>query len=299
FSASLGATYNFSDRFSVKANLARGFRAPNISEISANGVHPGTGIYQLGTPNFKPEFSLQEDLGFVFASRYVVATLDLFNNSISNYIYNQKLETPAGGDSTDGNGNTYFQYVSSRAHLYGGEFSIDIHPIKALHFENSFSLVYGNNKGSQPKSLGDSAKYLPFIPPAHGLSEVRYEFGSKSSRLSHAFIKLQLEYSAAQNRVMLAYNTETATNGYALFNAGVGGRLSDKKGKTIVNVYLMANNLFNVAYYDHLSRLKYFRYSDTDTNPSHGLYNMGRNISLKLDFPLSFNLKSKPETPQL
>ncbi|HTI94475.1 MAG TPA: TonB-dependent receptor, partial [Puia sp.] len=179
-SGSLGATYNFSDHFSVKANVARGFRAPNISEISANGVHPGTGIYQLGNPDFKPEFSMQEDIGFVYSSHYVVATLDLFNNFISNYIYNQKLTTAAGVDSMDGSGDTYFRYVSSRAQLNGGEFSIDIHPVKALHFENSFSLVYGTNKGTQPKVLGDSAKYLPFIPPAHGLSELRWEFGSKT-----------------------------------------------------------------------------------------------------------------------
>jgi iron complex outermembrane receptor protein len=295
-SGSLGATYNFSDRFSVKANLARGFRAPNIAEISANGVHPGTNIYQLGNPNFKPEFSLQEDIGLVYSSHYVVATLDLFNNAISNYIYNQKLTTAAGVDSTDGTGNTYFRFVSSKAHLYGGEFSIDIHPVKELHFENSFSLVYGANKGTQPKALGDSAKYLPFIPPAHGISELRYEFGLKPARLSHAFVKVQLEYSAAQNKVMLAYNTETPTGGYALFNAGIGGRISDKKGKTIVNVYLMGNNLFNTAYYDHLSRLKYFFFSPSDSNPSHGIYNMGRNISLKLDFPLDFSLRSEKKT---
>jgi iron complex outermembrane receptor protein len=290
-SGSLGATYNFSDHFSVKANLARGFRAPNISEISANGVHPGTGIYQLGNPDFKPEFSMQEDIGFVYSSHYVVMTLDLFNNFISNYIYDQKLTTAAGVDSMDNSGNTYFRYVASRAQLNGGEVSIDFHPVKALHFENSFSLVYGTNKGTQPKSLGDSAKYLPFIPPAHGLSELRYEFGSKTSRLSHAFVKVQLEYSAAQNKVMLAYNTETPTAGYTLFNAGVGGRLADKKGKTIVNIYLMGNNLFNTTYYDHLSRLKYFYFSPTDRNPTHGIYNMGRNISLKLDFPLDFSLK--------
>jgi len=295
-SASLGATYNFSDHFSVKANLARGFRAPNISEISANGVHPGTGIYQLGNPDFKPEFSMQEDIGFVYSSHYVVMTLDLFNNFISNYIYNQKLTTAAGVDSMDGSGDTYFRYVASRAQLNGGEFSIDIHPVKELHFENSFSLVYGTNKGAQPKSLGDSAKYLPFIPPAHGLSELRWEFGSKTSRLSHAFVKVQMEYSAAQNKVMLAYNTETPTAGYTLFNAGVGARLADKKGKTIVNVYLMGNNLFNTAYYDHLSRLKYFYFSPTDRNPTHGIYNMGRNISLKLDFPLDFSLKQDKKT---
>lgn len=291
WSGSLGATYNFSDKFSVKANIARGFRAPNISEISANGVHPGTNIYQLGNPDFKPEFSLQEDLGLVFSSRYVVATLDLFNNVISNYIYNQKVSKTDGADSMDNSGNTYFQYVSSKAQLYGGEFSIDIHPVKALHFENSLSLVYGTNKGKMPKSVADSAKYLPFIPPTHGLSEIRYEFSSKRSHLVHAFVKVQLEYYAKQDRAFLAYNTETPTAGYTLFNAGIGGGITDKKGKTIVNVYLTGNNLFDVAYYDHLSRLKYFLYSPTDTDPTHGIRNMGRNISLKLDFPLDFSLK--------
>src|ERR1035437_7274973 len=60
-SGSLGATYRFSDKLIVKANIARGFRAPNISEISSNGVHPGTNLYQIGNNAFKPEFSLQED----------------------------------------------------------------------------------------------------------------------------------------------------------------------------------------------------------------------------------------------
>ncbi len=299
-SGSIGGTYNFSEKFSIKANIARGFRAPNIAEISANGVHPGTNMYQLGNPDFKPEFSLQQDIGMVFSSHYVVATLDLFNNVISNYIYDRKLQQANGQDSVDPVSKApYFQYVASKAHLYGGEVSIDIHPVKALHFENSFSVVYGENKGSQPKSIGDSAKYLPFIPPAHGISELRYEFGSRTKRLSHAFVKAQLEYSAAQNRAFIAYNTETPTAGYTLFNAGLGGTLADKKGRTIVNIYLMGNNLFDVAYRDHLSRLKYFYFSPTDTNPTHGLYNMGRNISFKLDFPLNFDLKTSGKAAQL
>ncbi len=170
--------------------------------------------------------------------------------------------------------------------------------MKALHFENSYSLVDGLNKGSQPKTLGDSAKYLPFIPPAHGISELRYEFNPQHSSLSHAFVKIQLEYYAAQNRAFLAYNTETPTAGYTLFNAGLGGSFTNKKKRRFLNVYLMGNNLFNTAYFDHLSRLKYFLFSPTDTNPTHGIYNMGRNISLKLDFPLDFSLKQdKVPTP--
>jgi iron complex outermembrane receptor protein len=46
----------------------------------------------------------------------------------------------------------------------------------------------------------------------------------------------------------------------------------------------MANNIFDVAYWDHLSRLKYFTSNPNDSR-EHGIYNMGRNISLMLDVP--------------
>src|SRR5690242_6872169 len=47
-SGSIGASYKFNKQFSAKANIGRGYRAPNVYEISANGVHPGTNIYQIG-----------------------------------------------------------------------------------------------------------------------------------------------------------------------------------------------------------------------------------------------------------
>jgi iron complex outermembrane recepter protein len=163
--------------------------------------------------------------------------------------------------------------------------------VKALHFENSISAVYALNKGIDPKLLSDSNKYLPNIPPFHGISELRYDFESKKHHIINGFVKVQLAYYAAQNRVYLADNTETPTAGYALFNAGVGGGIANKKGKTVVNIYVMGNNLFDVAYFDHLSRLKYFYYGPDDTNPAHGIHNMGRNFAFKLDFPFDFNLK--------
>jgi iron complex outermembrane receptor protein len=290
-SGSLGATYNFTDHFSLKANISRGYRAPNISEISANGVHPGTNIYQIGNPDFKPEFSLQEDIGLAFSSKYIIINFSVFNNTISNYIFNQRLLSVNGGDSTIVAGNQTYKFQQRKAELYGGELSIDIHPVRALHFENSISTVYGINKDIDPKLKSDSNKYVPLIPPLHGISELRYDFDMKRSHIANGFLKVQLAYYAKQNRVYLTDNTETPTAGYALFNAGVGGGITNKKGKTIVNIYVMGNNLFDVAYFDHLSRLKYFYYSQSDTNPAHGIHNMGRNISFKLDFPLDFNLK--------
>lgn len=52
----------------------------------------------------------------------------------------------------------------------------------------------------------------------------------------------------------------------------------------------MANNIFDVTYWDHLSRLKYFTTNPDDVR-EHGICNMGRNIFFKLIYPFSSELK--------
>jgi len=274
----------------LKANISRGFRAPNISEISANGVHPGTNIYQIGNADFKPEFSVQEDVGLVYSTKRAVISVSVFNNNLTNYIFNQRLLNSNGDDSVIVAGNQTYKFQQSRANLFGGELSVDIHPVKSLHFENSLSLVYGKNKNSgiNAKVQSDSNRYTPFIPPMHGISELRFDFDSKSNHIVNGFIKMQLVYYAKQDRVYLTDNTETPTAGYTLFNAGIGAGFCDKQGKTIFNLYFMGNNLFDVAYQDHLNRLKYFEPYPDDPR-GHGIFNMGRNFSIKLNVPLSFD----------
>ena len=147
------------------------------------------------------------------------------------------------------------------------------------------------NKDIPSKEQSDSNKYVPFIPPPHGISELRYEFDSKSSHIKDGFVKVQVAYYATQNRVYLTDNTETPTPGYTLFNAGIGAGFTNKKDKTIFNLYIMGNNLFNIAYQDHLSRLKYFEFYSYSPNGHYGIYNMGRNIQFKIDFPIDTNLK--------
>ncbi|MFL5789611.1 MAG: TonB-dependent receptor domain-containing protein, partial [Flavisolibacter sp.] len=239
----------------------------------------------------KPELSTQEDIGFVFASKYLVVNLSVFYNRIQNYIFNQRLLSANGDDSIIVSGNQTYKFQQGKAELYGGEMNIDIHPTKNLHFENSISIVYGNNKPVGDIKLASNATYLPFVPPFHGLSELRYDINNKRGHLTNGFIKAQLVYYAAQNRVYSADNTETPTPGYTLFNLGAGTGITNKKGKTVLSLSVIANNLFDVAYFNHLSRLKYFYYSPNDTDPNHGIHEMGRNIALKLIVPLSFDTK--------
>jgi len=286
-SGSLGLSYRFSDHFAGKANVGRGYRSPNISEISANGVHPGTNSFQKGNLNFKPEFNWQEDIGLNYNSQHITIDASIFDNNIQNYIYNQKVSSSVGQNTVIDT----FQFQAAKAHLYGGELSIDIHPHPWdwLHFENSLSIVYGNNKGVNGQGkLSDSAKYLPFIPPLHTYSELRANIKKVSSSIVNAFVKVQLEYYAPQNRAYLEFDTETPTPGYSLFNAGFGADITNGKGKTLFSLTAIGDNLFDVAYQSHLNRLKYFEPYPDDPRPHHGIYNMGRNFSFKVNVPLNF-----------
>ncbi len=287
-SASFGATYNITKKFLVKTNIARGFRAPNIAEISANGVHPGTLIYQIGNTGLKPEFSLQEDLGISYRSDHISGNLDLFNNLISNYIFNQKLTNHLGQDSIIIKGNQTFKFQQAKAQLYGWEANLDVHPYDWLHFENSISITYALNKGGNGIHVTDSSKYLPLIPPLHTETELRANIKSKSKLISALYIKIGMEYYVKQNRVYYANNTETPTPGYILYNAGIGTDIINRLGKVLLNINILVNNITDVAYQSHLSRLKYFEEYPNNPTGRSGIYNMGRNVSFKLTIPLNF-----------
>lgn len=296
FSGSAGLTYNISSRFLIKANIARGYRAPNISEISAKGVHPGTGFQQLGNPDFKPEFNLQEDIGVFFDSEHISASGEAFHNIISNYIFNQKLQSVSGGDSLfvqDGNSYPVYKFRQTRARLFGGEVRIDIHPhpLDWLHFENSVSMVYALNLGGNGAVIDATNKYLPFIPPLHTNSELRAEVKNKIACFNHLYVKVGVQYYAAQNRILSADNTETVTPGYTLLDAGLGADIENKKGKVLFNFGLFGTNLANTAYQSNMSRLKYFDNYPNNATGRSGIYSMGRNISLKIRIPLDIQAK--------
>jgi iron complex outermembrane receptor protein len=286
-SASFGATYKITKRLLVKSNIARGFRAPNVAEISANGVHPGTLIYQIGNTGFKPEFSLQEDFGISYRWDHISGDLDMFNNNISNYIFNQKLLNHRGQDSVIIKSNQTFKFQQAKAQLYGWEANLDIHPYDWLHFENSISVTYALNKGGNGIHVTDSSKYLPFIPPLHTNTELRANIISKSKHFSSLYFKIGMEYYAKQSRIYSAYNTETPTPGYVLYNAGAGADIMNRNRKVILSINILCNNITDVAYQSHLSRLKYFEEYPNNPSGRTGIFNMGRNISFKVIMPLN------------
>ncbi|OCX50321.1 hypothetical protein BEL04_23500 [Mucilaginibacter sp. PPCGB 2223] len=291
FSGSFGATYNFSNSFLLKGNIARGFRAPSIAELSANGPDPGSQIYHVGNSNFKPEFSVQEDLGAFLTLPTVTASIEAFNNNIDNYIFQQQVLDAAGAPVTN-QGYNEFTYVQSHARIYGGEANLDIHPFSWLHFENAIGLTYGENKGTGAK-VPDSLKYLPFIPPLHTHSELRGNFTKGFGRLKNVYVSVGFDHYSAQDRYFAAYGTETYTAGYNLISAGLGANLMDAAGKPVIKLFIEGTNLGDVNYQSNMSRLKYFDNADPGPGVQPGIFNMGRNISFKLVVPFDLSPKAK------
>lgn len=311
-SFSAGGTYNFSNNVYVKANIARGWRAPSVVECAANGVHDGTVVYEIGDHSLKSESSLEEDVSFGISSKDVSLEINAFNNSISDFIYAGALQSVFGGDSINNSLNAaglgaapVYKFTQGKAELYGGELAFTLHPsdVPWIEFNSTVSMVFGGLK-----NVADSVKSLPFVPPTRVTADVSFPVKSIGNRIKNAYLKFGLLNCFEQKNIYLQYaiysglNTAlspyeyaastSATKGYTVFNAGAGGDIVSN-GKTICQAFIICNNLFNTAYMDYMSRFKYYPVNYTTGRV--GVFNMGRNLSIKILIPLNFTGERKEQ----
>ncbi|CAM4067963.1 TonB-dependent receptor [Flavobacterium weaverense] len=255
FNAALGYKTNLVDDLTLRLNIATGFRAPNLAELTSNGVHEGTNRYEVGNTNLKTEQNIQTDLNLEYKNSHFEFFVNGFYNHINNYIY-----TSATGETI--NTNLVFDYIQDNAKLYGGEVGLHLHPhpLDWLHFETSFETVTGKKQNND---------YLPLIPANNWDNTIRTEFKIKNL-LEDGYATLNVSSTFNQKNVS---GFETTSNGYTLLNLGFGGTM--KLGKTVFDISVNGNNLLDKKYIAHLSRLK------TD-----GIPNIGRTIVLGVNFDL-------------
>ena len=255
FNAALGYKTNLADDLTLRLNIASGFRAPNLAELTSNGVHEGTNRYEAGNSDLKTEQNVQTDVNLEYKNSHFEFFVNGFYNHINNYIY-----TSPTGEIIDS--NLVFDYIQNNAKLYGGEIGLHLHPhpLDWLHFETSFETVTGKKQNTD---------FLPLIPANNWDNTIRTEFKIKNW-LEEGFATLNVSSTFNQKNVS---GFETKSNGYTLVNLGLGGTV--KLGKTLFDVNINGNNLLDKKYIAHLSRLK------TD-----GIPNIGRNIVLGINFNL-------------
>ena len=253
--ASLGFKTDVTDKITSRINFASGFRAPNLSELSSNGVHEGSNRYEIGNSNLKTEQNFQLDLNVDYNTEHFDFFANGFYNNINNYIY-----ISPNGNTIDT--NFVYDYLQNNAVLYGGETGIHLHlhEIDWLHMTSSYEMVIGKLENNLS---------LPLIPANQWKNNFRANF-DVSKNIKNSFVFFQANYTFNQNKIG---NFETKTNDYLLLSSGVGTDIQLKKAT--FNLFLTATNLLNKQYVAHLSRLK-----------SDGIDNMGRNIVLGVNFNL-------------
>ncbi|MFT4153299.1 TonB-dependent receptor [Parafilimonas sp.] len=286
-SGSAGLSYEVSKTLALKANIARGFRAPNFAELSSNGAHEGTNRYEIGNADLKSETSLQGDAGIELTTAHVSLDASLFYNHIHNFIFYERMQNASGGDSliTDaesGDELQVFKFAQQTANLYGAELSLDIHPhpLDWLHFKNTFSYTRG-----QFSEAIDGSRNIPFVPAARLITALAVDVLRKGNFIRNITAGIESDYNFAQNNPFTGYDTETATPGYWLVGANISADIASK-GKTICTLSITGNNLGDIAYQNNLSRFKYLDVNNVTGRQ--GVFNMGRNFGIKLNVPLSF-----------
>jgi iron complex outermembrane receptor protein len=285
-SGAIGVAHDLSEQLTLKFNIARGFRAPNMAEMASYGAHEGTNRFEYGNEALISEKSLQFDAALEWSNEHMSVAGNIFYNTVNDYIFYQKLTAKSGGDSLIMNHSDElyaFAFRQRDAHLYGAELNIDFHPhpLDWLHVENSVSLIRG-----QFKEALDGSNNLPGIPSARWLSEIRIEMFKKSKAIRNSFINFQLDNVFAQNNPFEGYNTETVTSAYTILNIGFSSQVQHKN-KILFSVSLVGQNMADVAYQNHLNRLKYGPVNEATSRM--GVFNMGRNFSLKINVPLQFD----------
>jgi outer membrane receptor for ferrienterochelin and colicins len=97
-SPSVGAAWQATSAWRLRANLARGFRAPSFKEIRYTFLNAGGGYTVEGNPDLEPERSWSTSLGFAWTPRASVRVeAEAYRNAVSDLIDTRFVGTNASG----------------------------------------------------------------------------------------------------------------------------------------------------------------------------------------------------------
>ena len=246
FNGSIGLKKDFSNS-TLRFNVSSGFRAPNLIELFADGVHHGSFQYKKGNSNLVAEKSIQTDLSLQVNNQNSLVSFDLFFNEISDYIY----LAPSNGFE---DGFRVYDYLQQDATLYGGEIHLNKETgISWLSYYTSLEFIYAETTDGEA---------LPFISPLTFNQVFNLDFSDNYS------LEIDFLAKAKQGRVS---TFEETTDGYTLLN--LSGVWETQFLNNELDFFWSVNNVFDKEYYDHLSRLK-----------TAGIHEMGRNISVGIKY---------------
>ncbi len=259
-SFSAGFSRSLNQQTSIGLWAGRVLRSPSISERYIHFLSIGIDPYEmLGNPELKAEKSHQVDFIFRWESSKLSFQFDAFTSLIQDYI--SSVIRPDLSPILP-NSPGVRQYINiSKAFRAGFEAGFrQTTAVAGMQQALYISYTYGQDL--------DLQEALPEIPPL----ELRYHLQARylKKRLQ---AELAFRYAFAQNRIASSYG-ETNTPAFYLVDLALAWNM--KQGIIRSGV----NNLFDQAYYEHLSR------SVRGDNPR-PIYNPGRSffVSFSIHLP--------------
>lgn len=248
FNLSAGAVYSLTSTLSATVNASTGYRPGNLAELSSNGLHEGTLRWEIGLPTATIEQNLNVEGSIRYASGPLHVSASVYQNKFNNYIY----LAPTGAEFY---GFNVYHFRQDDATFRGGELELTwLPPATSLEINTAYSFIQGKKR---------DGTYLPFVPANKWINALRFHLPTRGS-LERPVLSVGGDYYFKQDRPS---EFETSTPGYFLMNASASCVYKS------ISLTVTVNNLLNNAYYDHLSRFKYF-----------GIYNMGRMIVFSMNY---------------
>ncbi len=288
--ASFGVVYQFSPTWSVASNVGTAWRPPSINELYSDGVHHGTGQYEVGDRALGVEKSYNLDATLRHQSARFELEASLFYNHISGFIF---LEPTGLIQSLRGFFPAY-RYSQSDTRLAGIDATARYALFDFLRFDATFSLVRGQNLDRNEPTINMPQDRLRAIAHVHlfdaeSIKDAYVEFGATAARrqthvpfvardtlrqpnslIAGLFPELPEADAIARYDNVLRLLT-LAPPGYVIWELNAGATV--QLGSLPLKIVVSAQNLFNARYRDYLSRFRL--YAD----------DMGRNIIVRLQMP--------------
>ncbi len=230
-SASVTLSVLLTRRVSLGLTGMRSIRMPGIEELYSGGPHLAAYSYDIGRPELDLETGLGLEAFMRFEGERTNVTAAFYRNTFRNYIFprntgelNYRIYLPI------------YQYAGADAIMWGGELQGAWAPWPHVQLTASGSYVKGTfTADDQP---------MPWIPPLQGRLGAQVAFDPFS-------VTLYARSAATQERLG---PFEEPTDGYTIF--GVSAEYLVTTGDIVHAVNLAIENISDVAYRNHLSRVK-------------------------------------------
>ncbi|MBI4379909.1 MAG: TonB-dependent receptor [candidate division NC10 bacterium] len=231
---SLGLLYHLTPTINLVTNVGRGFRVPNVFDLSTLGPRPGN-RFNIPSPDLKPEQVITVDAGVKF--NFPRFTGELFGFYAD---YQDKIEDVATGEVTP-EGRQIVQSANlNKVTLYGVEAGGRFRLLDNLQLFGSLTFTWAEEEFLDGKTVAADR-----IPPVNGQVGLLYR------PMPRLWVEPFVRFAATQDRLSDRDRTDPRINpegtpGWVTANIRLGWEITER-----FRARLAVENIFDQPYREH------------------------------------------------